>query len=401
MCKIWFLGFFVICFIKVSAQSDFRPGFVITNSMDTLYGFVDYRGEMRNMKVCTFKDSMDGSSTVYLPGEIHGYRYNTGKFFVSKAINTKDLNDTVFVEFLLKGITNLYYFKSLSYSAYFYDSEETGILELRSDEVEVKKDGKNYTGQGTRYLGVLNYALSDCPEIRRDVFKTDLSHKSLIGITRKYHDYKCSDEVCIIYEKKLPVLKIELKPLGGYSLSNITFRTSELEHLDFRMSSSSFAGLAMNFIVPRWNEKLTFQMNMTFNKDYFYASHQYSSNYTRYHYHINSSNITGSFLFKYTYPKYQFRPELFVGFYTNSMFNRESKVVSERRIGDDLYSSEVYPDLIMKSNKGITGGMGFEYELLKKIRGFSNVTWLHGFSLQHQEIQMMLTSYRFTTGLIF
>src|SRR5690606_24112075 len=114
----------VIALFNVSAQSDFRPGYVITNSFDTIQGFVDYRGEIRSMKVCTFKESMEAPSKEFLPGNIYGYRFNTGKFFVSKEINTKELNDTVFVEFLLKGISNLYYYAGGDYNAYFLESED-------------------------------------------------------------------------------------------------------------------------------------------------------------------------------------------------------------------------------------------------------------------------------------
>jgi hypothetical protein len=36
------------------AQSDFRNGYIITNSGDTVYGQIDYKGNRSNAKECIF-----------------------------------------------------------------------------------------------------------------------------------------------------------------------------------------------------------------------------------------------------------------------------------------------------------------------------------------------------------
>ncbi|MBI9062582.1 MAG: outer membrane beta-barrel protein [Marinilabiliaceae bacterium] len=395
--------FLTIALFNISAQSDFRPGCIITNSLDTLQGLVDYRSELRNMKICTYKDSDEAPSKEFLPGDIYGYRYNTGKFYVSKEIKSDELNDTVFVEFLLKGISNLYYYKNTVYSAYFIESENDELLELRSKEIEFEKDGHVFTKRDNRYLGLLSYALADCPEIRKDIVQADLSHKSLIQITRKYHDYKCGDEACVVYEKKLPVLKIQLKPLIGYSLSHIAFDNSELGQADFQMSSSPFAGLALNFIVPRLNEKLTFLLNLAVNKDYFYGTTFQSDVNSEVHsyYHFYNSNLISSFSLKYTYPKGKFRPDLFVGLYGNSILKSNTKIYSEKVSNNRVYTSEKTLDIFKTFNSGITGGFGIEYKLLKKFRAFSNFSFLYGVNTQNYGLETTFTSYRLSTGLTF
>lgn len=396
-------GFLTIILCNISAQSDFRPGYIITNSLDTLHGLVDYRGELRNMKVCTYKESSVGQSKEFFPSDIYGYRYDTGKFFISKEINTEELTDTVFVEFLLKGISNLYYYKSSNYSAYFIESEDKELLELRSKEIEIKKDDKVFLKQDNKYMGLLSYVFADCPEIRKDIVKVDLSHKSLIHITHKYHDYKCNDEACVVYEKKMPVLRIELKPTIGYSLSEITFNNSELEKVDFQMSSSPFAGIAMNFIVPRWNEKLTFLINVAFNKDHFYgtSSQPRLSSAINSYYHIYNSNLMSSFSLKYTYPTGKLRPELFAGFFCNSIINSDTKFYTERVSNNNVYTSEENLEIFKKFNSGITGGFGVEYKLLKKFRAFTNFSLLYGANTQNNEIETTSTSYRLSIGLTF
>lgn len=359
---------------------------------------------MRNMKVCTFKESIEGVAKEFLPGDIFGYRYNdTGKFFVTKKINTEEFSDTVFVEFLLNGISNLYYFKNNNYSAYFIDSEGSELLELRSKKTEIEQGRRTFVTQDNRYLGVLIYALSDCPEIRKDIYKTGLSHKSLIEITRKYHDYKCSDEACVIYEKKIPVLRVELKPTIGYAIGKIAFKNHELEQVNFQTSSSAVAALSLNFIVPRWNEKITFLVNLAFNKDYYYGSHFiYNPSYRlNSYYHIYTTNATSSIYIKYTYPKYKFRPELFAGAFGNSVINSDTKIYREKLFSNVVYTSEENPNLFNKLNGGVTGGLGVEYKLHKKLRAFTNFSFLYGRGNQELGMETILTSYRFSTGLTF
>jgi hypothetical protein len=46
-----------------NAQSNFRPGYVVTLKGDTLHGFIDYREWDRNPAEVNFKKSLDNSST--------------------------------------------------------------------------------------------------------------------------------------------------------------------------------------------------------------------------------------------------------------------------------------------------------------------------------------------------
>lgn len=384
---------------NISAQSDFRPGYIITNSLDTVHGLVDYRSEIRNMKICAFKKAEGDSIHDFLPGEIYGYRFNSGKFFVSKKIQTKEFNDTVFVEFLLKGISNLYYYSSLSYSAYFIESKDGELMELKSRDVRFEKDGVEYDQKDNKYVGYLIYAFVDCPEMRKDIIRADLSHKSLIQLTRKYHDYKCGDDACVVYEKELPVLKIELKPTVGYAFTGLTFSDSELESVDFRVSSSPFIGLGLNFIVPRLNEKMSILINVAFNKDYFYGSTFQPNLYS--YYHIHNSNLITSFSIKYTYPLGRFRPELFAGFFGNSIVKSNTDFYTEGIRNNIVFSTKDSPDIFRRFNGGLIAGLGVEYVLFGKRRAFSNFSYLFGRNTQNSEINTTFSSFRLATGITF
>ena len=225
----------------------------------------------------------------------------------------------------------------------------------------------------------------------------------MIQITRKYHDYKCSDYACIVYEKKLPVLKVELKPVLGFSLSSISFDNSNLEEIDFQTSTSPTAGLGLDFTVPRWNEKITFLINLSLNKDYFYGSQSilHFGIPTNFYYHIHNTNLIASYALKYTYPTGKIRPQMFLGLYTHSMIEQKTNFYSEKSFSNTITTSEENPDLFNSINNGITAGLGFEYKFTKKIRAFSSLSILYGSNTQSNEIKITATSYRVSTGLTF
>ena len=91
------------------AQSDFRPGYIVTNEFDTITGLVDYRSDLVNMKVCSFKKTEASVTENYYPGDIYGYWIDEGKYYVSKVITEKAITDVqekyhaVFMEYLVDG----------------------------------------------------------------------------------------------------------------------------------------------------------------------------------------------------------------------------------------------------------------------------------------------------------
>jgi hypothetical protein len=103
---------FLLIFTQFVAfsQSNFKEGYLITLTNDTVYGLIDFRTDYTNAEVCRFMKSPDAAVETYLPGSIAGYRFVAeGKYYVSKKVVFENLNQTYFLEFLLQGLRNLYY----------------------------------------------------------------------------------------------------------------------------------------------------------------------------------------------------------------------------------------------------------------------------------------------------
>ena len=69
----------------LTAQPDFREGYVINNQGDTLRGTIDYRGDLMMGSICRFLDPA-GRIQEFSPDSIASYRFNDGKFYVSKDV---------------------------------------------------------------------------------------------------------------------------------------------------------------------------------------------------------------------------------------------------------------------------------------------------------------------------
>ncbi|MFO7657435.1 MAG: hypothetical protein R6W78_10235 [Bacteroidales bacterium] len=57
----------------LNAQTDFRPGYIIYTNGDTLYGQIDFRGDLLMRSLCKFKDT-DNTIKEYAPNDIAAFK---------------------------------------------------------------------------------------------------------------------------------------------------------------------------------------------------------------------------------------------------------------------------------------------------------------------------------------
>tara|TARA_B100000809_G_scaffold260807_1_gene308440 strand:- start:19673 stop:19945 length:273 start_codon:yes stop_codon:yes gene_type:complete len=72
---------------SLSAQTEFREGYIIKKDKDMLFGEIDYRSDTLMAKVCKFKK--ERTILKYAPKDIEAYRFTNGKYFVSRNVNGK------------------------------------------------------------------------------------------------------------------------------------------------------------------------------------------------------------------------------------------------------------------------------------------------------------------------
>jgi hypothetical protein len=193
------------------AQNDFRPGYVMMTSKDTIFGKINYQNNSLLARKCEFKDESE-SVCVYYPDQIFAFRFVDGRYFISNSYN----NRKVFLEYLIDGIADLYYLEDETGDHFFIEKDSLPLTELLYKETIKVINGKQFLTESKGYVNQLRYFMQDAQGILPQIEAIRKpQHKELINLAEDYHSIVCKDESCIIYDKGAPFLKITLEPFFG------------------------------------------------------------------------------------------------------------------------------------------------------------------------------------------
>lgn len=279
--KIKLLLFFCLLFTtkSLTAQADFRPGFVIEQNGDTLFGQIDYRGDQIMGEKCRFRKN--GKVQVFSPVDILAFRFEEGKFFESKDLKDKK----AFLEFLIKGKANIYYYRDEQGDHYYLEKEGSEMIELPYRE-EIKHIGKkHFLFKSTGHQGILKHELKDAPGLESSINAIEKpGHKNLIALAKSYHYEVCEDEECIVFEKNLTLISFAFGVHAGVVKMNEVYY-EEGETYDGRQ-----LGLNLYVSLPRTNENLFLKLSYQNNR-----SEEITSN-------------SGCLMLEYRYQRYKLQP---------------------------------------------------------------------------------------------
>ncbi|NJK97383.1 MAG: hypothetical protein HC905_22945, partial [Bacteroidales bacterium] len=251
------------------AQNEWLSGYVLKTNQDTLFGFIENTGNKSNSFECHFRKDLSGEIQIYKPQDIIGYRYNDGKFFLSRKIVDKNGESQVFLEFLINGKIKMYHLGDET-DRYFVE-KDTMFYELLNTEEIVKQDYGEYLRKKKEYLGILNHLMND-GDMTNKISSLNFSAKSLIKISEEYHHKVCPNEACIVYEKNFNPVHVSWGPVLGVSLNRIKF--GGMISSDYSFSNSY--GLRFEFEnLFHWVEKLSIVTELSMQK---FSRYNISSN---------------------------------------------------------------------------------------------------------------------------
>jgi len=259
--RIFFTFLFLSIYLTSTfAQSNFRRGFIITNEGDTVSGWIDFGTDAQNMHICNFRETEMGTTRTFFPGQIFGYRfYEEGKFYVSREIVINDEPRTVFLEFLLQGNMNLFYYIDVSQHKqteyYFFENQSGRMIALtkRPDEIISTAGGITRVNRDFRYRGVIRYLFNEHESIAQQADKVEFNHQSMIDIARQYHNLTCPiGEESIVFEIKTDTNFIRTQ-FSIYSGAMI-----------FADAQPIMIGGRVNISNPHTNRNLSFQSDLGF-----------------------------------------------------------------------------------------------------------------------------------------
>ncbi len=271
----------------LNAQNDFRPGYIIKTTGDTLYGEIDYRGDLLMSSICKFK-SIDNAINKYSPNDIIAFRFIDSKLYISKNVKSR----RIFLEYLIKGNISIYYMRDKNGDHYFMDKEGENLIEIPYKEEIISVDNKQVLYESKQHIGILKLYMQDDPNIQSKIYSIKKpDHQSLIKLVKDYHNDVCEGEKCIIYERKQPFIKVNLEVLGGV----VNFENVEdlIDKFYFQ------GGIICHLWMPRTNEKLYFRTGLLYSQ---LEAVEGKSNIYKIPFHL-----------EYIYPKGSVRPRLSYG----------------------------------------------------------------------------------------
>jgi hypothetical protein len=245
-----------------------------------------------------FRTGKDAAESRYDPYEINAYRITGGKYYISATVEAEGEKKQVFLEYLVNGMADLYYLRE--------DNSETYYIRKEGEEAIALTD-----------IRLLKAAFSDCYEIQSSLDNATLSHKSLVNMTVKYHDYVCDGEECINYSKDASGLRLRVAPLVAYTFSSFSFQggARPFDLFEFPNYQAPVFGAVLDLQSVRLGEHISFQLGAEFSKISLQTTAReegvfYYVDYSSYDVHLESGFFTFKLGTKYTFSRNRVRPSL-------------------------------------------------------------------------------------------
>ncbi|MDR0295559.1 MAG: hypothetical protein LBH91_05145 [Prevotellaceae bacterium] len=258
----------VLSYGTLYAQSNFKQGYIITNKNDTIVGLIDYRIDQMNAHICKFKKTETSPVETYFPGQIVGFRFTEkGRYYISCEIEIKEIKKTVFLEYLVQGMMNLYFYTDVitKLNYYIFESQngEMRYITKKPDEFIKTADNKfldtkYFIAKDIKYQSDIKNIFKDIPELKKETKDILFSHDAMISITKNYHYLTCTTgEACVEFVTRPDKHYTEYKfsAYGGVFASTI----DGISHF------FPIIGCRLNISVPKYYNSLgvTFDLSWT------------------------------------------------------------------------------------------------------------------------------------------
>jgi len=336
---------------NVAAQ-DFRPGFVLKLNGDSVAGFIQYGSSKANSRFCNFKPTKNGEKIKYAPEDIHGYGINDDKFYEARNISKKG-SEFYFLEVLVRGKVSLY--KNIR--VYYLEKDSLFILSDAPQSV-VNVDGVTYNSSTLKYMGVLNYVLSDC-NLKAD--KVAYQDKALTNLIQNYN--QCKGALGLTYKSKKPWTKFSGSILTGVDLA--TVQLDGFNTYSFKQSVSVPLGVGIELSAPRWSEKNFLSLELWYDKKFYQGYSETSSNgsTTRSDASLATSFIKMPVGFRHNFLKEINTPYIRFGLVHYFMIKATGTVLSETENNGVVITDRSDAVINKKNTNGYWAGVGYSMKV--------------------------------------
>lgn len=254
------LFFFLLFSLPILAQRDFRPGFVVNASGDTLRGLVNFRESRSQNQRCFFKPAPTASVREYTPETALGYGFTDDRIYEAVTLPRDSVTSgrRVFAWVLVRGKADL-----LAVGPLFYARKDGELHALNRSWKEVYVGNRWFKAEDREYERLLTaYLMADCPSIRlAGGGGVSYNVHALVRLFEIYN--RCTNSAVALHESAKPWTKWEWSAYGGIDRNGLM-----LYSLDAAAESRVFTGavpafgLQVGFSSPRRSERFSTQLGI-------------------------------------------------------------------------------------------------------------------------------------------
>jgi hypothetical protein len=374
-------------------QSGYDAGYIITNENDTIKGLIKLKSNYLNSRSCSFIEANNQNARDYTSSDIKAYRIENKKFYISKEVSVDSVKQRIFLEYLVEGIVNLYYFKDLQ-KEYFFLEKDSRMIPISNDAsiVIVKEKGvtgeefeTQYSKNSNQYRRMLTYLFQDSPGTLQKIPGTGFDYRSLIRITLDYHRAVCKDDKCIDFTRSTKK-SFFIEPYFGMIGSRMGLYSSK-NHV---YQSNLYAGLQLRFKPSKRFTHWNFLAGINFSSNNFqgdFVNTLYTTDYIRtYRIHTQYSILRIPLTFEYSFGSKKLQPFISMSYNNIFLLNRQYDIL---RIYS--YYNDPEASYFRKYQFGISPGLGLrmnmdpktfifvkgEYEYRKSLVNFNYILDYH------------------------
>jgi hypothetical protein len=332
-----------------------------------------------NQKVCKVRKG--NTILEYTPWQVSEYGYDDGRAYIAREITLPDSTRKVFLERLVKGKYNLYYYEGQAGTTFFLERDTTLFVELPKHD---KSTGhNNFREDLSRYT-------ADCPQMA-DAIK--LVRYNRAGYKKFMNRY----EKC----RKRPFPFFRFGITAGYSACRLIPKPSisipEINELDYSNDGGFAAGLFL--------ESPVLLSDISIFVELLFTQHEVSGNKTiRYEevdFYGKMSSLQLPVLLRYSFPSNRIRPFVNAGgvllynFSTEEHLYHATNYQHVVEIGDERETS-----LIKQLMPGYSLGGGVAVQLRPRNWISVDVRYNHYYALQSSQA-MDISEIQLTTRVSF
>jgi|WetSurMetagenome_2_1015567.scaffolds.fasta_scaffold00183_3 hypothetical protein len=334
------LLFALLCLVPAIIYG--QENYYVIDSVSTVGVKMIEASDLMNSRICQVV--INDKIKEYTPEQVSEYGFKSGRVYFSRKIQSGDSIKTVFLERLVKGNTNLYYYKGHGIKEFFLEKDSGKFIALPVRGREKKNNS---------FHAALTGALTECPEV--------VGYSNMVGYNKR-----SMSEFISGYNKCTPVPPHVFKYglILGYDASKLVSSSNyddrKLDYLNYKYEGSVAVG---GFI-----DKPIMYSNFSAHLELYYSHKKYSYSSQNESEIIdmvaNTSSLIIPALLRYTFRAPKTMPFINIG--GCFAYNFESSC--------DIYSSTINngtvqingvtkSDIISKNQLGFSTGAGLEYRL--------------------------------------